>query len=186
MAVDVVNSKVAHSIGDKEREELERRKGPSSQSLNHVELLDKNEDLGLNRGLKINFTKNKLYGVGVSEVEGDKNGRGEPDMGVEAMMRRSTWWKPVVEKLKAKLSSWKAKIISFGGHGLLGKWLWRFLSKKEAMWVKIRFRSVKLGSRGGDEGGNQGGEKWRNRGSKKEAPKVGASKEKWRHVGVGV
>ncbi|KAJ9567698.1 hypothetical protein OSB04_003664 [Centaurea solstitialis] len=186
--------------------------------------------------------------------------------GVEAMMSRSAWWKPVVEKLKAKLSSWKAKIISFGGHvalfksviglfqkegliigslfsinqRLLGKWLWRFQSKKEAMWVKvikgiyrylgglfcsecsgrrgllvptlskginfsgsfpklaylesnlcpkiveIRFRSITLGSGGGDEGGNQGGEKWRNRGSKKEAPKVGASKGKWRHVGVGV
>lgn len=77
-------------------------------------------------GLKINFKKSNLYGVGVlqSEVEdmarvlNCKPGKipfiylGLP---VGGNMGRIDNWKPVVEKVRNKLTRWKAKVMSFGG-----------------------------------------------------------------------
>ncbi|XP_071719342.1 uncharacterized protein [Rutidosis leptorrhynchoides] len=77
-------------------------------------------------GLKINYHKSSLYGLGVikDEIErlslrvGCKVGEfpftylGLP---IGRNMNRVENWKPVVDKFMSKLADWKAKMISFGG-----------------------------------------------------------------------
>ncbi|GJS39203.1 putative RNA-directed DNA polymerase [Tanacetum coccineum] len=77
-------------------------------------------------GLRINLSKSKLYGVGVSEVEVEEMAHmlkcrpgklpfmylGLP-IGVN--MNKAGSWGIIVEKFKDTLSEWKAKSISFGG-----------------------------------------------------------------------
>ncbi|KAJ0533882.1 putative RNA-directed DNA polymerase [Helianthus annuus] len=83
-------------------------------------------------GLKVNDHKCHLYGVGVSEVEITRLARvlncgigkfpfyylGIP---VGANMKRSNFWKPIVEKFRKKLSGWKARHLSLAGRVTLAK-----------------------------------------------------------------
>ncbi|KAI3797458.1 hypothetical protein L1987_32715 [Smallanthus sonchifolius] len=83
-------------------------------------------------GLKINYHKSKLIGVGVSNQECDEFAKiigckkeslpithlGLP---IGANMRLSKNWGPVVNKIKERLTSWKAKTLSFGGRLTLVK-----------------------------------------------------------------
>ncbi|KAJ9536053.1 hypothetical protein OSB04_un000779 [Centaurea solstitialis] len=83
-------------------------------------------------GLKINLRKSKLYGVGIREEIvldwarelGCEGGRfpfvywGLP---VGAVLSKISNWSPVIEKVKKKLNSWRAKSISFGGRLTLVK-----------------------------------------------------------------
>ncbi|KAI3520556.1 hypothetical protein L1887_10005 [Cichorium endivia] len=77
-------------------------------------------------GLKVNFNKSRVFGIGASEAEianwanifGCEVGSfpftylGVP---VGANMNLTKNWKPIVNKFKAKLSKWKSKSLSFGG-----------------------------------------------------------------------
>ncbi|KAJ9556535.1 hypothetical protein OSB04_011149 [Centaurea solstitialis] len=83
-------------------------------------------------GLKLNLKKSKIYGIGVEivEVQGWVNmlgcGFGELPfiylgLPVGTALKRSSLWLPVIEKMKRKLSLWKAKMISFGGRRTLIK-----------------------------------------------------------------
>ena len=77
-------------------------------------------------GLKINIHKIKLYEVGVPKEEiaywTQNLGCGEGTLPfnylglpVGAAMNRIESWKPVIEKMKIKLSAWRANAISTGG-----------------------------------------------------------------------
>ncbi|XP_071718103.1 uncharacterized protein [Rutidosis leptorrhynchoides] len=77
-------------------------------------------------GLKVNFRKSKLYGIGTSTTETEQMARyincsagstpftylGLP-IGVPTSHASS--WQPIVEKFDKRLSDWAAKSISFGG-----------------------------------------------------------------------
>ncbi|KAI3710195.1 hypothetical protein L2E82_39969 [Cichorium intybus] len=77
-------------------------------------------------GLKVNFNKSRVFGIGAPEAEianwanifGCEVGSfpftylGVP---VGANMNLTKNWKPIVNKFKAKLSKWKSKSLSFGG-----------------------------------------------------------------------
>ncbi|KAJ0601100.1 putative RNA-directed DNA polymerase [Helianthus annuus] len=83
-------------------------------------------------GLKVNFDKSKLYGVGV-DIEGVKEMAGSINcqygefpfvylgLPVGAQMNRITSWKAMVDKFNSKLSAWKAKSLSFAGRVTLVK-----------------------------------------------------------------
>ncbi|KAJ9551745.1 hypothetical protein OSB04_015790 [Centaurea solstitialis] len=83
-------------------------------------------------GLRINMHKSKIFGVGVSNEEVQEWARGVGCVGGsfpftylglpvgDSMLKKSDW-RPVVDKVKAKLASWKAKIISYGGRLTLVK-----------------------------------------------------------------
>ncbi|GJS11827.1 putative RNA-directed DNA polymerase [Tanacetum coccineum] len=83
-------------------------------------------------GLKINFKKSKVYGVGVEAVEVDRMARfmccgvGEfPFMylglPIGVNMRRVLAWNIIIDIFKSRLSDWKAKSMSFGGRLTLVK-----------------------------------------------------------------
>ncbi|PWA47507.1 RNA-directed DNA polymerase, eukaryota [Artemisia annua] len=77
-------------------------------------------------GLKINLTKSKLIGIGVDYIEVHQIAEmigcsashlpfiylGVP---VGCNMNRINSWKPMIDKVTKKLSSWKAKLLSIGG-----------------------------------------------------------------------
>ncbi|GJS64726.1 RNA-directed DNA polymerase, eukaryota, reverse transcriptase zinc-binding domain protein [Tanacetum coccineum] len=81
-------------------------------------------------GLKINYHKSKLFGVGVSPNEisalaattgcsplaSSFNYLGLP---VDCNMSRVKSWDPIVEKFSSRLSRWRASLISFGGRATL-------------------------------------------------------------------
>lgn len=81
-------------------------------------------------GLKVNFSKSKVFGPGVSE--GDI-ARGATILGCEvssipfkylgvpvgANMNLKKNWKPIIDRFNSKLSSWKARSLSFGGRTTL-------------------------------------------------------------------
>jgi hypothetical protein len=83
-------------------------------------------------GLKVNFTKSQLFGVNVHQswlteaalVLKCKVGNlpflylGLP-IGGEA--RRLSFWEPLITRIKSRLSGWKSKHLSFGGHLVLLK-----------------------------------------------------------------
>lgn len=83
-------------------------------------------------GLKVNFTKSKVYGIGVPShdvVNWATPLSCEPavlpftylGIPVGSNMNRKTSWNIVMEKLRSKLSAWKAKTLSFGGRITLAK-----------------------------------------------------------------
>ncbi|KAJ0508909.1 putative RNA-directed DNA polymerase [Helianthus annuus] len=83
-------------------------------------------------GLKVNYNKSKIYGVGVGEAETQAMaeilncGMGSLPftyLGVPigANMKRAVYWQPVVDKFHKKLSSWKANTLSFAGRVTLTK-----------------------------------------------------------------
>lgn len=77
-------------------------------------------------GLKVNFTKSRIFGIGVDPTIVE---RWTAPLGCEhatlpfiylgvpigANMRLKKNWKPVVDRFREKLSKWKAKTLSFGG-----------------------------------------------------------------------
>ena len=77
-------------------------------------------------GLKVNFSKSKVFGIGIPDNEvGDfaKILCCQPatlpftylGLPVGANMALIKHWQPVVERFKSRLSSWKARSLSFGG-----------------------------------------------------------------------
>lgn len=83
-------------------------------------------------GLKVNFHKSQLIGVNV-EDEWLKRAAGFLNYKVGCVPfiylglpigtnpRRLSTWNPVVEKIKERLSGWRSKSLSFGGHVVLLK-----------------------------------------------------------------
>ncbi|GJX56691.1 putative RNA-directed DNA polymerase, eukaryota, reverse transcriptase zinc-binding domain protein, partial [Tanacetum coccineum] len=78
-------------------------------------------------GLKVNFNKSKLFGIGVSSLEVNSFAssigclashlpRSYLGLPIGAKMSRCTNWKPLVERFQKRLSKWKANTFSFGGH----------------------------------------------------------------------
>ena len=77
-------------------------------------------------GLRVNFHKSKVFGIGVSGTKIDNYARilgcekgslpflylGVP-VGANMSLKRN--WLPIIEKTKSKLSAWKEKTLSFGG-----------------------------------------------------------------------
>lgn len=95
-------------------------------------------------GLKVNYHKSKVFGIGVSELESTNwanilgcepgtlpfNYLGVP---VGANMNLAKNWRPVIEKFQSKLSMWKSKMLSFSGRltlikSVLGNLLTYFMS----------------------------------------------------------
>ena len=83
-------------------------------------------------GLRVNFNKSRVYGVGVNESEIDEMARwircsrGEfpfiyLGLPIGECMSRINAWNPVIEKVKKRLIDWKAKTMLFGGHLTLVK-----------------------------------------------------------------
>ena len=83
-------------------------------------------------GLRINFKKISLSGVGVKEVELKDfaaiiNCRVQSlpikylGLPLDANPRLVSTWRPVIDKCKARLASWKKKYLSFGGRLTLVK-----------------------------------------------------------------
>ncbi|XP_022010006.1 uncharacterized protein LOC110909253 [Helianthus annuus] len=77
-------------------------------------------------GLKVNFHKSRLFGIGVEdrEVAGmanvlnrDKGNLPCVHLGLSIgeNLNLCKAWKPIIDKFSAKLSSWKANLLSFGG-----------------------------------------------------------------------
>ncbi|XP_071699026.1 uncharacterized protein [Rutidosis leptorrhynchoides] len=86
----------------------------------------------LSSGLKVNYLKSTLYGVGIKEAEinnmaslfGCKSGSfpftylGLP---VGGKMNKLESWNPVFDKFSKRLSDWKARTVSYGGRLTLVK-----------------------------------------------------------------
>ncbi|GKD04387.1 putative RNA-directed DNA polymerase, eukaryota, reverse transcriptase zinc-binding domain protein [Tanacetum coccineum] len=83
-------------------------------------------------GLKVNYNKSKLYGIGVSRLE--LNSLASTigclpsqfpctylGLSIGAKMSRCANWKKLIEKFQMRLSSWKSKTLSFGGRLTLVK-----------------------------------------------------------------
>ncbi|CAL5342156.1 unnamed protein product [Camellia sinensis] len=77
-------------------------------------------------GLKINFHKSLLCGVGLSDDEVNQftsifNCRSHKHpfsylgLPLEANPSRKSTWQPVIEKVKRKLATWKRKVLSYAG-----------------------------------------------------------------------
>nr|GFA03186.1 protein kinase-like domain, beta-lactamase/transpeptidase-like protein [Tanacetum cinerariifolium] len=83
-------------------------------------------------GLRVNYNKSKLYGIGVNERELSEmaswmrcGARDFPftyvGLPIGENMRRINAWNLVVEKFKSWLDDWKTKTMSFGGRLTLVK-----------------------------------------------------------------
>ena len=150
-------------------------------------------------GLKVNFYKSMLTSVNIpptwlAEVASVLNCRtgsipfvylGLP-IGGES--RKLSFWKPLVDRIRAQLSVWNNKFLSFGGRlvllksficlpvncgglgarrlgefnvALLGKWCWRLLGEKDGLWYRVlRARYGEVGGRI-QEGGRDSSMWWR-------------------------
>ncbi|GAU50095.1 hypothetical protein TSUD_28830 [Trifolium subterraneum] len=151
-------------------------------------------------GLKVNFNKGMLVGVNIPDswlgkaasALGCRVGKipflylGLP---IGGDPRRLRFWKPVLTRLKKRLSGWKSRFLTFGGrkylgsigklfaykrHGglgvrqlrefnlaLLGKWCWRLLVDIEGLWFRVL--AVRYGVERGRlcAGGMRGSSWWR-------------------------
>lgn len=80
----------------------------------------------MSSGLKVNFSKSKFFGIGVS-VDDTNNFASflnfQPSslpcmylgLPIGANMNKGLNWKPIIDKFHNRLSSWKAKTLSYGG-----------------------------------------------------------------------
>nr|GEY71101.1 reverse transcriptase domain, reverse transcriptase zinc-binding domain protein [Tanacetum cinerariifolium] len=105
--------------------------------LKHMYILKCFEEVS---GLKVNYKKSKVYGLGVSERELLEMARWM-GCGIEEFpftylglligenMRRVKAWSTVVEKFKNRLAEWKTKTMSFGGRLTLGSGVWKDILK---------------------------------------------------------
>ncbi|GJR92339.1 RNA-directed DNA polymerase, eukaryota, reverse transcriptase zinc-binding domain protein [Tanacetum coccineum] len=109
--------------------------------------------------LKININKSNLYGVGVSSAEVANMAEGMCcsssslpfsylGLPIGSNMGSITNWTTLIDRFKARLSGWKANMLSSGGGldvgslkafnmSLLLKWSWRLLKYPSAFWVKV-------------------------------------------------
>ncbi|WJX67068.1 hypothetical protein P8452_51564 [Trifolium repens] len=135
-------------------------------------------------GLKVNFHKNMLVGVNVAEswlaeaasVLGCSVGRipflylGLP---IGGDPRRLSFWDPIVNKIRTRLSGWNSRFLSFGGRLVLlksvltslpvyalsffrapsGKWCWRMLVDKSGLWYRVLVSRYEMRELGWGEGG---------------------------------
>ncbi|GKA91273.1 putative RNA-directed DNA polymerase [Tanacetum coccineum] len=80
----------------------------------------------MSSGLKVNFSKSKFFGIGVSADDTNNFAsffNFQPSslpcmylgLPIGANMNRGLNWKPVIDKFHNRLSSWKAKTLSYGG-----------------------------------------------------------------------
>nr|GEY49811.1 putative RNA-directed DNA polymerase, eukaryota, reverse transcriptase zinc-binding domain protein [Tanacetum cinerariifolium] len=78
-------------------------------------------------GLKVNFNKSKLFGVGVTLLEVNSIALSigcQPSqfpciylgLHIGANMSRCANWSPIIDHFLKRLSRWKSKTLSFGGH----------------------------------------------------------------------
>nr|GEX03388.1 hypothetical protein [Tanacetum cinerariifolium] len=110
-------------------------------------------------GLKININKSNLYGVGVSSEEVTQMPEGTGcssssipftylGLPIGSNMGRISNWSILIDQFKARLSGWKANMLSARGSlgvgsyktfnmSLLLKWRWRLLNHPYALWVKV-------------------------------------------------
>ncbi|XP_028074331.1 uncharacterized protein LOC114276709 [Camellia sinensis] len=83
-------------------------------------------------GLRINFSKSVVCGVGVAEVEVDEFARKLNCLSTKLPLKylglplgaspsRRLTWRPVVENFKKKLTGWKRRVLSFAGRVTLIK-----------------------------------------------------------------
>ncbi|XP_071689299.1 uncharacterized protein [Rutidosis leptorrhynchoides] len=79
-------------------------------------------------GLKVNFHKSCLYGIGVDNVEvsamADRIGCKVGNfpfvylwLPIGSKMNKAIDWDPVIEKFQSRLSKWRSKTLQFGGWG---------------------------------------------------------------------
>ncbi|KAJ9555396.1 hypothetical protein OSB04_010010 [Centaurea solstitialis] len=88
-------------------------------------------------GLKINMRKSKIFGLGVQDAEVQDWARGVGCVGGSfPFSNKKLNWRPVVEKVRSRLASWKARMISFGGRLILVKSGRGETSNKAHAWVK--------------------------------------------------
>ncbi|GJT94691.1 putative RNA-directed DNA polymerase, eukaryota, reverse transcriptase zinc-binding domain protein [Tanacetum coccineum] len=109
-------------------------------------------------GLKVNFNKSKLFGIGVCEVERNSlasligcepsnfpcNYLGLP---IGANMSRCDNWFLLLERFHKCLSSWKAKTLSFGGRLTLSKSVLGSLGIEDWKWRINKFLEGSLGGK---------------------------------------
>ncbi|GJZ43736.1 probable leucine-rich repeat receptor-like serine/threonine-protein kinase, partial [Tanacetum coccineum] len=85
-------------------------------------------------GLKVNFNKSKLFGIGTSQLELNSFAttiRCVPShfpctylgLPIGANMARCAKWDPLIDRFHKRLSSWKARTLSFGGRLTLCKYV---------------------------------------------------------------
>ncbi|KAK9075730.1 hypothetical protein SSX86_004059 [Deinandra increscens subsp. villosa] len=86
----------------------------------------------LSSGLKVNFDKSKIYGIGLDQnslsvlastlrCKIDKFPFTYLGVPIGANMKLKRNWKPVIEKLTARLNNWKSHVLSQGGKATLLK-----------------------------------------------------------------
>nr|GEY59126.1 putative RNA-directed DNA polymerase, eukaryota, reverse transcriptase zinc-binding domain protein [Tanacetum cinerariifolium] len=117
-------------------------------------------------GLKINIHKSNIYGIGVSLEDVHLMASNTScvaasfpftylGLPIGCNMSLIANWKPLVDKFKAKLTVWKANLLSFGGwltliKSILGslsiyylsifrvpEMRWRMFSNPDALWVRV-------------------------------------------------
>ncbi|GJT45696.1 putative RNA-directed DNA polymerase, eukaryota, reverse transcriptase zinc-binding domain protein [Tanacetum coccineum] len=118
----------------------------------------------MSSGLKVNFNKSKFFGVGVGNMETLSFAsilNLQPStlpctylgLPIGSNMSKGCSWKPIIDKFHNKLTSWKARTLSYGGRltllksvlgalgslhdsnlAMLGKWWWRFHSEHNTLW----------------------------------------------------
>ncbi|GAU51140.1 hypothetical protein TSUD_411890 [Trifolium subterraneum] len=119
-------------------------------------------------GLKVNFNKSLLVGVNILD-----SWLGEAASALSCRVgkipflylglliggdpRRISFWEPVLDRLKSRLSGWQSRFLSFGGRLILlksvlaslpvyafsffkapsGKWCWRMLVERDSLWFRV-------------------------------------------------
>ncbi|GJY41724.1 hypothetical protein Tco_0428994 [Tanacetum coccineum] len=125
-------------------------------------------------GLRVNFNKSKLYGVGVDSNEVEEMSKwmkcsvGEflftyLGLPIGECMSRSSSWRHMVENFKKRLSDWRAKMMSFGGRLTLVKTVLGFVRevvvgfKKEGDSLLVKVIKSIYGANSGLVKGSGGG-----------------------------
>ncbi|XP_057775476.1 uncharacterized protein LOC130994451 [Salvia miltiorrhiza] len=117
-------------------------------------------------GLKVNFDKSCLLGIGIPTPAREQLAATlNCQVGdfptkylgilIGARLSRAEIWNHVVEKIKRKVFSWQHRKISLAGRitvnegglglkdlesfnkALMVKWIWRFLKEEDALWVRV-------------------------------------------------
>ncbi|GJV73549.1 RNA-directed DNA polymerase, eukaryota, reverse transcriptase zinc-binding domain protein [Tanacetum coccineum] len=129
---------------------------------NALNLIHNLKCFDLGSGLKVNISKSRILGVGVSasEIEAVASSIGCAHetfpfsyigLPVGIKMRLKEGWNAIIDRFIDRLSSWKAKSVSIGVGSLLAKklgllceWKWRFRSEDMALCDKTRLSEAFL------------------------------------------